>query len=319
MLIGMLALVTMSAAQMHYELDEDFEAYGIGATDIAYFEEQNCRAITGCGNCYTDVPLVISDQHARHGTKSLRFERNQGDQTLTGASYCGYRNEISGHNHAFADIGDHVWIGFSFRPTDYWKDKWSQDNVHVFQFKNIDAGGGGNQRGSIKSHRVDGQYWFEVSGLGDVSRVRPDAWNDIVLHLWYKTSGGRVDAWINGDSVMADVDFPDKDKCYVKFGSYSDDLEPGTPTIGYYDDIRVLETASDDNHYADVDPSRGDPTDIRVGTCPALRTDIGARGVCFDIRGRVLRDNEPGDRLPLGVAVTRKGRLMSGMRVPHGW
>ncbi|MCM5662401.1 CBM96 family carbohydrate-binding protein [Galbibacter mesophilus] len=237
--------------------EDNFENYADGTETIDYYYEQNCDVGPSCGTPCSSSPLKVSDDLSRCGSKSLRFTRSYEEKVLTGGSYCSARNEIGNYEDAFASYGDDVWIGFSVYIKDnYLQDKWSSENVHIFQFKNIDAGGGGNQYGSIITHKVDGVYKYDVAGYGDVSDVVLNQWTDIVVHLKYGTNNdGVIEVWIGDDYVKkTNVDFPEKQSCYVKFGTYSDVLKNTDPMHEvYYDEIKFGLAPDGGNYKNEVD------------------------------------------------------------------
>ena len=153
---------------------DSFEEYPVGTTSLSYWHIQNCGEGPSCGNTCVTEPLIVTDEQARSGEKSLRFQRTDDDKVITGDSDCSARNEIANWNDAFATYGDHVWFGFSVYIADnHLQDQWSQNNVTIFQFKNIDAGGGGNSYGSLKSYRKDGTgpFLWHMRGYGDLGVI----------------------------------------------------------------------------------------------------------------------------------------------------
>lgn len=248
--------------------EDNFEGYATGTKDLDYYYEQNCETGTSCGTPCSNSPLLVTDEKSRCGNHSLRFVRAYEDKVITGGSYCSARNEIGNYEDAFANYGDDVWIGFSIYIADnFLQDKWTQENVHVFQFKNIDAGGGGNQYGSIITHQVDGVFKYDLAGYGDVADVVLNQWTDIVLHLKYGINNdGVIEAWIGDQYVKkTNVDFPEKQSCYVKFGTYSDVLLESDPAHRvYYDEIKIALAPDGDDYRSSVDCSCDNPTSGRI-------------------------------------------------------
>ncbi len=250
--------------------EDNFENYNSGTKNLDYYYEQNCEASTSCGTPCSDSPLLVTNEKSRCGSKSLRFVRAYEDKMITGGDYCSARSEIGNYEDAFASYGDDVWIGFSIYIADnFLQDKWTQENVHVFQFKNIDAGGGGNQYGSIITHKVDGVFKYDVAGYGDVADVVLNQWTDVVLHLKYGIdNNGVIEAWIGDQYVKkTGVDFPEKQNCYVKFGTYSDVLLQNDPAHKvYYDEIRFGLAPDGNNYRSFVASACSDPANGRTTT-----------------------------------------------------
>lgn len=238
---------------------DSFEEYPVGTSNLNYWHEQNCGTGPSCGNTCVDEPLIVTDEQARSGEKSLRFQRTNDDKVITGGSYCSARNEIANWNDAFATYGDHVWFGFSVYIADnHLQDRWSANNVTIFQFKNIDAGGGGNSFGSLKSYVSNGLYTWHMSGYGNIGQVVLNEWIDIVIHLKYGIDNdGIIEAWIGDKYIYQDkVSFPAKLACYPKFGSYSDILGPDVPMHKiYFDEIKFGKASGAGNYYDDVVPA----------------------------------------------------------------
>ena len=249
----LLLLLSGGAKAQTANFNQTFETLATGLTDIPYFTEQNCK-VAPCDRCETD-PVYVTTEQARVGVKSLRMNRRFKDAALTGGSYCGYRNEIGNYNDAFADYNEHTWIGFSvYIANNILGDRYGADNVHIFQFKNVDAGGGGNQFGSIITHNTSTGNYYDVAGLGDVLQTKLNTWVDIQLHLYYKTDGtGIIEVWIdNTYAKKTNVTFPAKQSCYPKFGTYSADMAATDPAHQvYYDEIKWY-TAPDGGNYRNV-------------------------------------------------------------------
>jgi hypothetical protein len=220
---------------------------------------QNCGEGPSCGTTCVSEPLIVTDEQSRAGEKSLRFQRINDDKVITGGDYCSSRNEIANWNDAFGTYGDHVWFGFSVYIADnHLQDQWSANNVTIFQFKNIDAGGGGNSYGSLKSYKVDGVYKWHMRGYGDIGNVVLNEWIDIVIHLKYGINNdGIVEAWIGDDYVFIDnISFPAKLACYPKFGTYSDVMGPDAPMQKlYFDEIKMGKASDGGNYYDEVVPA----------------------------------------------------------------
>jgi hypothetical protein len=238
---------------------DSFEEYEVGATTLNYWSIQNCGTGPSCGTtCATD-PVIVTDEQSRAGGKSLRFQRINDDKVITGGDYCSSHNEIANWNDAFGTYGDHVWFGFSVYIADnHLQDQWSANNVTIFQFKNIDAGGGGNSYGSLKSYLVNGVYKWNIRGFGDVGDVVLNEWTDIVIHLKYGINNdGIVEAWIGDDYIFIDkISFPAKLACYPKFGSYSDVMGPDVPMQKlYFDEIKMGKALDGGNYYDEVVPA----------------------------------------------------------------
>ncbi len=247
-----LLLCTHATAQTA-NFTQTFESLAAGTKDLPYFFEQNCK-VSPCDQCDTD-PIYVTEEQSRAGAKSLRMNRRFKDAAQTGGNFCGYRNEIGNFNDAFADYNEHTWIGFSvYIANNILGDRYGADNVHIFQFKNIDAGGGGNQFGSIITHNTSTGNYYEVAGLGDVLQTKLNTWVDIQLHLYYKTDGtGVIEVWIdNTYAKKTNVTFPAKQSCYPKFGTYSADMAATDPAHQvYYDEIKWY-TAPDGGNYRNV-------------------------------------------------------------------
>ncbi len=237
---------------------DSFEEYGMGTNALDYWFEQNCGSGPSCGNTCVSEALIVTNEQARSGSNSLRFQRIDDDKVITGGSDCSARNEIGNWNDAFATYGDDVWFGFSIYIADnHLQDRWSQNNVTIFQFKNIDAGGGGNSFGSLKSYRKDGVFTWFMYGYGDIGPVELNQWIDVVIHLKYGTNNnGIVEAWVGDNYIYKqNVSFPAKLACYPKFGSYSDVLGSNSPMHKiYFDEIRFGKAPNGGNYYDEVAP-----------------------------------------------------------------
>lgn len=257
------AAITLSNYTIGQELTlmryDSFEEYPIGTSTLNYWYIQNCGTGPSCGTTCVTEPLIITGEQSRSGTKSLRFQRTNDDKVLTGGSYCSARNEIANWNDAFGTYGDHVWFGFSVYIADnHLQNQWSANNVTIFQFKNIDAGGGGNSFGSLKSYLVDGVYKWNMRGFGDIGEVVLNQWIDIVIHLKYGINNdGIVEAWIGDDyAYIENISFPAKLACYPKFGSYSDVMGPDVPMQKlYFDEIKMGKASDGGNYYDEVVPA----------------------------------------------------------------
>ncbi|NJM15468.1 MAG: T9SS type A sorting domain-containing protein [Bacteroidales bacterium] len=228
----------------------------------------------------------VSDAEARIGLKSARFMKKAKDAALTGGSYCGYRTQFSNYNDAIFSYNEHAWIGFSVYVAEHQlTDKWSADNVWVFQFKNIDAGGGGNQYGSIKSYKNGGTYYWNVEGLGDIGAIEINKWTDFVVHVYYSTSSnGKVEVWRNGTKYTYNGALPAKQECYLTFGIYSDMMDAADPANKlYFDEIRYLDDASSTDHYNTVRPAAGTSANmIKANDVIWLKSKISNQYVCAD-------------------------------------
>lgn len=237
--------------------NQGWESVNVGQTNLPYFYEQNC-AEDPCDRCDV-LPLRVVNTRSRAGTRAIEMRRRYRDAALTGGSYCSYRNEIANWNDAFAGYNDHVWFGFSvYISSNYLGDRWSADNVHIFQFKNVDAGGGGNQYGSIITTNHNGKNVIKVEGLGIVADTKLNSWMDIQLHLYYNTNGGgAIEVWV--DDVYKskfNVDFPAKQNCYPKFGTYSDQMASSDPThLVFYDEIKWYKAYNWNNYRRVVRPN----------------------------------------------------------------
>jgi len=236
---------------------DGFESYEVGATEVDYWNEQTC-ATDPCEGCGV-TPFMVSDTHARVGNKSVRLMKVDDDAALTGGSYCGYRAQFSNYHDAIFSYNEHAWIGFSVYIADHHlTDQWAQNNIWVFQFKNVDAGGGGNQFGSIKSYdkRRDGRFLYYVEGLGDIGAVELNAWTDFVVHIYYSTQAdGMVEVWKNGEHFSASGALPAKKECYLTFNIYGDKMDPKAPANEiYFDEIRFLKDTAPTAHVNEVAP-----------------------------------------------------------------
>ncbi len=255
--IAIYALGIIGNAQSLHRYD-DFEEYNIGTKDVDYWIEQTCETdpCAGCGV----TPFIVTDEQARKGNKSVRMMKVDDDAALTGGDYCGYRTQFANYHDAIFSYNEHAWIGFSVYVADHHlTDQWSQNNIWVFQFKNVDAGGGGNQHGSLKSYAKDRDTAFvwNVEGLGDIGRVKLNQWTDFVFHIYYSTeSDGLVEVWKNGEHFYNQGALPAKKECYLAFDIYGDKMDPNDPANKiYFDEIRFLEDKADFNHYDDVMPA----------------------------------------------------------------
>jgi hypothetical protein len=284
---------------------DSFEEYEVGTSTLDYWKIQNCGVGPSCGTtCVTD-PLIVTDEQSRAGGKSLRFQRINDDKVITGGDYCSSRNEIANWNDAFGTYGDHVWFGFSVYIADnHLQDQWSANNVTIFQFKNIDAGGGGNSYGSLKSYRKDGTgpFLWNIRGYGDVGEVKLNQWTDIVIHLKYGINNdGIVEAWIGDDYVFIDnISFPAKLACYPKFGTYSDVMGPDAPMQKlYFDEIKMGKASDGASYYDEVVPAFV----CRESAAPAIPGNF--TGLASGVRKISLRWEHAGEALK-GFNLERK-------------
>lgn len=279
---------------------DGFEEYPVGTTDVAYWQEQTC-ATDPCAGCSV-VPFIVSDEQARIGSHSVKMMKIGDDAALTGGNYCGYRTQFSNYQDAIFSYDQHAWIGFSVYLADHHlTDQWTQNNVWIFQFKNIDAGGGGNQSGSIKSYDRDrnGQFLYHVEGLGDIGPVALNTWTDFVIHINYRTdSQGLVEVWKNGEHFTKTGPLPAKLDCYLAFDIYGDEMAPNAPANKvYFDEIRFLKDGEDNDHYAKVIPGGV------VSPVSAKHTEVEAiPGINVQqLVGMIIIEQEHSNRHPLNV------------------
>ena len=284
---------------------DSFEEYTEGTISLTYWNIQNCGTGPSCGTTCVADPLIVTGEQSRSGEKSLRFQRTNDDKVQTGGSLCSGRNEIANWNDAFGTYGDHVWIGFSvYIAENHLQDQWSANNVTIFQFKNIDAGGGGNSYGSLKSYRKDGAgpFLWNIRGYGDVGEVVLDQWTDIVIHLKYGINNdGIVEAWVGDDYIYIDnISFPAKLACYPKFGTYSDVMGPDAPMQKlYFDEIKMGKASDGGSYYDEVVPA----FTCKESAAPAIPNNFS--GAATGIREISLTWNHVGEALK-GFNIERK-------------
>jgi len=273
---------------------DGFEDYSAGTTNVGYWIEQNCST-NPCAGCAV-VPFQVSTEQARCGYNSVKMMKKGDDAALTGGNYCGYRTQFSNYNDAFIDYNDHAWIGFSVYIANHQlTDQWSKDNVWIFQVKNIDAGGGGNQYGSIKTWCPSGNgidYQFYVEGLGNIGEVPVNRWVDFAVHVYYNTgSTGKVEVWRDGQKYTYNGALPAKDKCYLAWDIYSDKMKPESPTnTVYFDEIRFLDDVASTNHYDKVKAGSETNSIIKAGDVIWLKATVNSKYVCAD---KSINSTEP--------------------------
>jgi hypothetical protein len=206
---------------------------------------------------YAPGAVVLSDEHARSGSRSAKITVREGDVAQQGDSgQPNERAELDSGKHPL--VGQDVWYGFSFLiPHDFpivdvrlvitqWKQEDLEGSPIVAQrFRD------GRHYVTIRNMRTKGSWRRQF----ELPPIEPGRWHDMVYHLRFATdSSGLVEIWMDGERVGAasgrTASTEGAERFYHKIGLYRDRM-PEPMTI-FIDNYAVGES------FEAVDPSRFD-------------------------------------------------------------
>ncbi len=245
-LFFVIGLMIFTNTHAQFAVNQDVETLAVGAVTVDGTSRENCAAWSQCnGGVCPDNPLIVSNNQARDGSKSLRFEFNQNNFILHGDGYCALRDEIRWD----VDLthGEEAWYGFSVFPTlgEGGSVKYnSSGDSWICQIKN--ECGSGNRGGlQIKGDN------FSFGGT-NLATVKYNQWNDIVIHYKYHSTAGYRIIWVNGVQVLNENYNTQTSSCKIDFkiGMYG--WQPNGKTVLYFDAIKVKKGSGS---YNDVAPS----------------------------------------------------------------
>ncbi len=243
----------------------DFESIPLGTTDITppFDLQQYCAGSNGCScdNASTEKRQEVVGNKARTGNQSLKLVKYENDTWDYGGGNCtARRNEVM-KKHAF-NYGDDFWVGYSFYPSTErggtWATTWNwtaTDCEHINQIFSHSATS--DPLWFINIQKEGSSYSLAVKGSSTyiIGPMVWDTWHDIVIHLKWLSTGGKVEVWLNGVKKVEQAtgyngvtsgDF------LWKFGPYAKKPSPGRPFLCYFDNVRGAVGA---NEFQTVNPT----------------------------------------------------------------